>query len=198
MPERHACCPFNNLEITLMKPFLTFCVVLAVIFAAVGGHAQVATKRGHRGQGQAITREDIRPMKNAYRLCVEAQQLLRRGLPIYDGHRVKAIQWDQIAALELRAGILWNKANDPTPNRQQQIGKSTIRDNEPKSKYSAQQIAESNKRLQRAGELLTKALAILKPLPNEYGGHRAEAMRAIDNALKELTTALGGTQTAQP
>jgi len=55
---------------------------------------------------------------------------------------------------------------------------------------SAQNERAMHPRIARAIEALRDARAYMQEAPHDFGGHKAEAIRACDNALRQLNLAL--------
>jgi hypothetical protein len=55
---------------------------------------------------------------------------------------------------------------------------------------SAQNERAMHPRIARAIEALRDARAYLAEAPHDFGGHKAEALRATDNAIRQLNLAL--------
>ena len=55
---------------------------------------------------------------------------------------------------------------------------------------SAQNERAMHPRIARAIEALRDARAYMAEAPHDFGGHKAEAMRATDNAIRQLNFAL--------
>jgi hypothetical protein len=53
----------------------------------------------------------------------------------------------------------------------------------------AQNEREMHPRIARAIEALRDARAYLEAAPHDFGGHKADAIRATDNAIRELNLA---------
>jgi len=55
---------------------------------------------------------------------------------------------------------------------------------------SAQNEKAMHPRIAAANEALKDARAYMQEAPHDFGGHRADAIRATDNAIKQLDLAL--------
>lgn len=131
-----------------------------------------------------------RLMRQSDRQCNRAVTIMQAALPIYHGHRVRAIEITKIAIDEINLG-LHNDTKDTSASVQQRLG-GLKNLNEPGGNYKKGQINNSNKRMVKAQGILTKAQANLTAAPKDYGGHRARALQLVNQALNEIQLALSG------
>ncbi len=157
-----------------------------------GNH--VGQVQGGQGQGGgAKAKKDNAAMKAALKDVHQAEQLMKKGLPIYQGHRHMAMAWDGVAAAEIKLGMAWNRTQPDTAGMQSMAAKKNQMNVPPevaKRKYTDQEIADSNAKLLQASGLLTAARQSLISAPHEYGGHRSAAVQAVDKSLGEIKIAL--------
>lgn len=180
-----------------MNKYFAFALALAFALASTNAFAQQHVGKKGNKTGKQHNRPgsnaETKVMREAAQLVHEANRLLNQGLPIYQGHRVRAIQIDHLAQKEIRIGIDWEETHKSalTASAEEQIkGLPKAEERGDRTKYSREQIDASNAKLAEAYKKLGNAYTLLKNAPGEYGGHRVEAMKLIDGAGKEITKAL--------
>ena len=148
--------------------------------------AQVVNRTGTRHQTtpvQQTQNPNERAIHQALEEITKGHKVLSEGLPIYDGHRVEAMEMATVAKNEIQKGISGLK-NDHDEHHKK------TNELEKASKYSAQQVHQSNERLVQGGRHFENALSILNQVPADSQGRKAKAMDALNRALVELKTAL--------
>jgi len=190
--------------------------LFAAIFNTANAQQVIGGQQGngkHPGHHQKHDADD-KQMLAAEKLIHQANKTLESALPIYEGHRVRAIQLDRLAIGEIRAGIYFdnhtqlngkqvnarqlNPGQDPqlVAAEKQAAALPVIQERGDRTKYTGDQIAASNAKLTQAYNMLKEAYADLQAAPKEYGGHRSNAMKFVDEAGKQIQKALqirGGT-----
>ncbi|MBS1707920.1 MAG: hypothetical protein JSS65_04270 [Armatimonadetes bacterium] len=125
-------------------------------------------------------------LRKAAKEVARARDLLGHALPIYQGHRVAAIQETKDADKEIALGLRFDRNHEGRGAGAQ----AAQNDNDDPAKHSKEQVARSNRMLVQAGEILVGAKKQLQGAEHDYGGHRVKAVQEIDEALKQIETAL--------
>ncbi|MBX3111486.1 MAG: hypothetical protein KF857_05690 [Fimbriimonadaceae bacterium] len=159
------------------------CLILAVTSANVAlaqrapGHANPKADHHRVDPSDALMRQAAKEIQKAH-------GILQHALPIYSGHRVNAmvdcVEADKQIALGLRYDRRHNEGQAP----------ANTPDNASPSRYTKEQVAKSNNMLKKAAEVLAHAKEKLSKGNNEYGGHRVEAIKQVDQALAQIRQAL--------
>jgi len=188
-----------------MKRIVLLSLTLAFALSAVAATAQ--NKPGRPGRtdrpvaAQGQNRKAAPPAKDADHAAMQAvmkdltaaQKILRRALPIYNGHRHRAIEIDNLAMRVLRAAYVWTPNTPSRPmNVQAEVAKIGKGNEEPASKYTQEQITRSNALMRKAMAVLQQAKLDLGHVQGAYGGLIGEARQLVDLALFEVDTALKG------
>lgn len=121
---------------------------------------------------------------------------LHEGLPIYQGHRVNAIDLGVLAKSEILTGLMDQRLD----NRNKTAAKKESDNANPKG-YTDQQIKNSNIRLVIGGHHFENAIGILNRTNWDYEGHKTKAVNDLQKAIEELKLALapyGGPQANMP
>jgi hypothetical protein len=176
----------NIIRTTLLVGSLAF---------ATSAFAQILNRASHNQihiqKSQNPTERDIHKVLEE---ITKGHKILGEGLPIYDGHRVEAMEMATIAKNEILKGTTGVK-ND-------HIEKHTkASELEKARKYSAQLVHQSNERLVMGGRRFENALSLINQVPADSQGRKANAVEALNRALVELKTALapyGGPQANMP
>ncbi len=166
--------------------------VIACFFAATMGGANAQMSR--RGAGQNSSRSDSQPspLVVAHQTLLQAAQLMESALPIYDGHRHRAIQLARIAASQIV------DAANGTPATSAITGKTNAQRAAlvPKgteselTHFNSEQIAASNIKIQQSLVLLQKAMAQCQSIGNDNAGHMAEAYNFAGYAIQAANKGL--------
>lgn len=166
------------------------CLVLTMTLASTGfaqqgrpGRPAANAPRSTAGQNNRQDPSDAL-MRRAAKEIEKAHDLLGRALPIYHGHRVSAMQDCRDAEKEIAQGLRFDRRNDNT------AAGAKVNDGESADKYSKEQVQRSNALLKKAGEILVHAKGELQKGANEYGGHRAAAIKEVDSAIAQIKLAL--------
>jgi hypothetical protein len=132
-------------------------------------------------------------MQLSRRECANAVRVMGKALPIYHGHRVRAIEIAKIAIDEIRLGLKYDRGHGSVsdPTAIQQRLKALENMSEPGGNYTTKQNNQSNKKMLRAQAALTKAQGNLQAAPKDYGGHRSAALQLVNLALAQIQQALG-------
>jgi hypothetical protein len=136
-----------------------------------------------------------RALSNALEEIRTGNRILEnKCLPIYSGHRVKAINFGKESHLQIRVGILEQKLDKMS-------AQNKTYDQENRSKYSAEQIQKSNFNMVRGGEHYQRAIVILQNVNWNYNNRKTLAIKALNSALNEITLGLqpfGGVNANRP
>ncbi len=166
--------------------------ILATCLLLVGSVSTVALAQqpGHGQQNvQAHTRRGGHSsdaiMRKAAKEVAEAHQILNRALPIYDGHRVNAMQDCREAELQIAEGLKFNRQHDRGAKVE-----AKPRDDQSAGKYDRKEVERSNAQLVKAADILARTKGQLEKGADEYGGHRVKAIGQIDEAIKQIRLAL--------
>jgi hypothetical protein len=165
---------------------ISLIVTAALLVTSAFAQNSVNTGAKQRNdQGKNGQRHDL--TKRALHLAVEeinkGVKALRQGLPIYKGHRVNAIELGVLAKSEILVGLLEQKLD-----RRAQATREN--DNDNPSKYSDNQIRNSNEKLVIGGHHFENALGLLNRVNWDYEGHKTAAVKDLQKALDEIRMAL--------
>jgi hypothetical protein len=185
----------NALKLMKLTALVALTTLSASAFAQGGGAGRPEGKPGRRmGQNRPGRnpgdRVSDRLMREAGQRIERAQRQLRQALPIYDGHRVNAIELSQIAQWEIRIGLAWDRMKEQGGPMGNKPGKSGEKEGRRGPNHSDEQVRKSNQNIVQAGKLLEDALALLKRAQADYGGHRKNAIEATERAIQQLKEAL--------
>lgn len=185
-----------------MKSLLT--IMLLAVFAATMTPALAQAKPGKGRTGKNIQNVQRRQMpKNGVKDpdhsalretagdCRAAERLMAAALPIYNGHRHRAMEINKVSMQVLRAAFAWTPNAPAKPSNVQQLLSHIGTGSEvPASKYSSSEVARSNELMQKALAKLQKAKADLSKVQSQMGGYVAEASQLIDLSIQEVNLAL--------
>jgi hypothetical protein len=121
---------------------------------------------------------------------------MESALPIYDGHRHRAIELTHLAEQELREAV--REAGGGTSNR---VGGQRMRPaqraalipkgmNVARSRYTMQQIAASNSRMQEGMQLLRQGIQQMQSLGQDPGSHLGDAAEYANLAIQAANQGL--------
>ncbi len=174
-----------------------WCVLSAAVFTATIASVRTSAQ-------QPLTRRNLRkqgsPMAIAHATFERAARVMESALPIYDGHRHRAIELAKHAAKQIKeaaegapGGTLGTNIKRKTPSQvAARIPKGA---NIELSKFSAQQITASNARMQEGLQLLQQGLQQIQAIGNDPGNHMNDATEfgnfAIEAANKGLAFVAG-------
>jgi hypothetical protein len=168
----------KTLRITLL---VSAAVLVASSFAQTSGTVKNQIGLEKSGKNHDLT-------KRALHMAVEeinkGLKALREGLPIYQGHRVNAIDLGVLAKSEILVGLLEQRLDNHAKALQREM------DNDSPRKYSDQQIQRSNEKLVIGGHHFENALGILTRTNWDYEGHKTASMIDLRKALDEIRAAL--------
>jgi hypothetical protein len=125
-----------------------------------------------------------------------AAHMMESALPIYDGHRHRAIELTRLAEQELReaaATASGRTVNGIGTQRLRPAQRATMISKHHEgshSRYSQQQIAASNAQMQQGLQMLSRGLQQLQSLGRDSGGHMADAVELVNMAGQEGNMAL--------
>jgi thiamine kinase-like enzyme len=160
-------------------------IAIAAVLTVSSAFAQTATKvgNGQAGKGQHGSHN---LNHKAIRLAIEeinkGNRILRSCLPIYEGHRVAAIRYAELARSELRVGIIEDKLDNRAA--------TTEKDGEKSSKYTKEQIHRSNTQMVIAARHFENAISLLNRSTWEQVDRKNRAVTSLQKALNELRQAL--------
>lgn len=166
-------------------------IAAVTVFAATSAFAQ------HRpiivrAPGQELTKKTLH-------LAVEeinkGMKALGKGLPIYQGDRVDAIQFGDLAKSEIKVGLFEQRLDARVKTQ------SMKADVESAKRYSERQIKESNVQLTIGAHYYQNALDLLRRVDWNYDNHKNRAVVDLEKALNNIRIALnpyGGTQANMP
>lgn len=119
--------------------------------------------------------------KKAYKALSGAIKLAEHALPIYDGHRVLAVDLLKTARTDIVVG-----ANNEAAKvkKGKKAAKANAVEGHDKSKYTPEQIAASQKSLQQAVEILNRAIEDLSGKTDTYNTEAAANIRKAQDELK--------------
>ncbi len=170
-------------------------VALTVTSAFAQGAGTIGTQRS----GGVHTKASVDPNKRAVHLAIEeinkGLKALRQGLPIYQGHRVDAIDFGVLAKSEIEVGLAEQRLNNTNKAAKKETENKSAKD------YTDAQVKNSNIKLVIGGHHFENALALLQKSAWEYEGHKANAMTDLQKALDQIKAALapyGGPQANMP
>ncbi len=127
-------------------------------------------------------------MMAAMALCANALDAMRSALPIYQGHRVKAMVATRDAIGLIRQGLQFARDNKGTASAG--LPPIPMSDNEPLGRFTREQVQRSNARMAMAARMLNQARQRLETAGDDYGGFRNQAHGKVLDALREIDVAL--------
>jgi len=135
---------------------------------------------------------DAKLIRKTANECQRAHKVMQSALPIYHGHRHKAMELTRIAAQEIRLGLRQNRqvGNTKVQSLQSQLKAiQNVPEDDP-ARYPKGQVLRSNKKMEAALKILGLAKTDLSQVTKDYNGHKANALTAIDMAIAEINLAL--------
>ncbi len=186
-----------------MRKSTIFLVVLGVAMSF--GPALATAPQGKPSEKVPI-KQSNKDIREGIKFARQAHKLISEALPVYEGHRLDALKDIRGGTTELVKALraASNPGND-NPPRNPNAGKGRLNgnrpngnapkppkptDNESKSKYTPDQIADSDNKLKQASGLLDQAIKALDNADPVYHGERVEAINKFKNAQKQIATAL--------
>lgn len=175
--------------------YLTAATVAAISFIGIQSESQRVVRPHpgpHHGAGG---RQANSQLVGVYTTFENAAKIMESALPIYDGHRHRAIELAKLSAKEIREAATGttNSVNGGMGQRQTasvraaQIPKGR---NMALSKYSSSQIAASNAQMQQGMQLLQQGMQQLQSLGKDSGGHMNDAAEFGNMAMQAANTGL--------
>ena len=158
--------------------------VVAICLAA---GAIVAAQSADRSKGIQVKRDPA--LIQALKSTREGVQLMRKALPIYHGHRVKAMKLSRLGIKQILLALKNAPADKLTA--QQVAAKMGMEDETPLRKYTPQEIVRSHGLMRQARAKLVQAYAALGRAKSDYNGHRTSAQEFVRLAGKQIDEALG-------
>lgn len=116
--------------------------------------------------------------RKALKLMGGAQKALLRALPIYDGHRTLAVQLIKTSRIEVLMGGIQSSRKAKKTKAAKNEGHET-------SSLSRESVAQSQKAMSTARDLLEKAIASLAAAPNQ-SAYTTEAIANLGKAKQEV------------
>jgi hypothetical protein len=175
---------------------ITGIVATVTLFIALGTVAQAQTvvvpgKGGKVRPGRNPgDKASDRLLREANQRIEQAQRLMKSALPIYDGHRVNAIQLSQIAQWEIKIGLAWDRFHEQGKGSPASAKSSAPKEGRRGPGHTDEQVKRSNQQLMAADKLLEDALTLIGRAQHDYNGHRARAGEATGRAIQQLKEAL--------
>ena len=119
---------------------------------------------------------------------------MEAALPIYDGHRVRAIKLAKMAAREIREAAAGARGvgtvgapRMPASQRAAQVPKGREKG---LSRYNAQQVQDSNALMQEGIQLLQQGLQQVRTIGNDQGNHMGDAAEFGSYAIQSVNAGL--------
>jgi hypothetical protein len=185
--------------VMLLKSICKSCCLIAaagvsVSFIGVRADAQTTTtpRAGARHRAAAQTTS---PLAMAHKTFEEAAKVMESALPIYDGHRHRAIELAKMTAKEIKeaatgAPATLNPATGQHHTASERAALVAKGKNESLSKYSPSQIAASNAQMQRGMQLLQQGMQQLQSLGKDSNGHMNDAAEFSNMSMQAVNTGL--------
>ena len=139
------------------------------------------------------------PIAMAHATFERAARIMESALPIYDGHRVRAIKLAKLAAREIKDAAMGTTgtgtgAGTPRKSAAQQAAGIPKGRNESLAGYNAQQIAASNAKMQEGMQLLQQGLQQVQSIGNDRGNHMSDAAEFGNYAIQAANQGLAFVQ----
>lgn len=160
----------------------------ATLLLALGATAQ-AQESGNRKHGYLSNHQDRSPEEKAYDQLMreaalrieQAQTQLQMSLPIYSGHRDRAIEHSEEAYLEIHKALMWDH-----------MYATSSKPGSPRYGWPVpeEQARKSHEHLITAGRLLNEAVSYMEQVKPEYGGYKRRALTNTRAVLQDLRDAL--------
>src|SRR5579862_6882173 len=149
-----------------MKAFFHVAIAFLAIFALyTAGDAQVRGQK-HPGRARKIDRDPA--MTAAAKDAHQAHLPMKSALPIYDGHRVLAMELCGLADRDIREGLTGVPTAPPANFANRKQLKANKNREKPLMKYSSAQIQASNADLQNAVPMIQAAIQSLSKAAGDY------------------------------
>ena len=177
-------------------------LALVAVFATAMSTTYAQAKPGKAQNGSATKHHinrGVKPTLDADHLaikqvskdCRAAERLMKAALPIYEGHRHKAMEINKVSIQFLAEAFRWVPGAPSKPfNVQQLLSKIGDGNEVSASKYSSSEVARSQELMKKALAQLQKARTDLSKVQGAYGGYIGEAGQLIDLSIQEAMAAL--------
>ncbi|MFI5385102.1 MAG: hypothetical protein ACHQ50_03185 [Fimbriimonadales bacterium] len=163
--------------------FATIVALHATAFGQVNNiHIQRHPNRISKAQDSAM----IAAARDAH----QAHLAMKAALPIYDGHRVLAMELCSLADRDIKEGLRGIPAAPAANFSLRKPLKANKNREKPLLKYSAAQIQASNAQMQSAVPMIQAALQALSKAAGDYGGYRTQAASSLNQALQQIQICL--------
>src|SRR5579862_6762790 len=140
--------------------------------------------------GQAMS-----PIASAHKTFEQAARIMESALPIYDGHRHRAIELAKLAAREIKEAA--TGASGPANGNNTQHKTAAQRAalvpkgaNVELSKYTPAQISASNAKMQQGLTMLQQGLQQVNTIGNDPGNHMSDAAEFGNYAIQAANKGL--------
>jgi len=187
------------MRLSKLCAFMTAAVaVIALMVAMAPAPAQQQARRGAARRVIAARGAAVSPLRTIHQTLEAAAKEMESALPIYDGHRHRAIELARMAAREVRdAGLAASGRSAPNPaaiagrlpaaQRAARVPKGA---NAARSRYTVQQIAASNARMQAGMQQLQQALQQLQSMGAPNGSYLGDAAEFTGYSLQAANQGL--------
>ena len=144
----------------------------------------------------ATTRQATSPLATVHQTFENAARIMESALPIYDGHRHRAIELAKLSAREIREAATGatGKINSGTTGQHKTAAQRAALipkgANVALSKYTSAQIAQSNTQMQKGLQLLQQGLQQLQTLGQDPGNHMSDAAEFGNMAIQAANKGL--------
>ena len=177
---------------------LFWCVLGAAVIVISTASVQSIAQQPLVGRGQRRAMSSghgTSPLATAHATFERAAKVMESALPIYDGHRHRAIELARHAAREIKEAATGAKGTMTGANMQRKTAAQRAAAipkgaNVELSKYSAQQIAASNTRMQEGMQLLQQGLQQVQAIGNDPGNHMSDAAEFGNYAIQAANKGL--------
>jgi hypothetical protein len=203
-----------SLKIWSSQVVLSAALAITVFTAYRSDAQQPPTVRANQRRstlaGQSAGGQTMSPIASAHATFERAAKVMESALPIYDGHRHRAIQLARLAAREIKeaamgrgtatgsgtgTGTSGAAANVQRKTAAQQAAAIPKGSNTPLTNYNSAQIAASNAKMQQGLQLLQQGLQQVQAIGNDSGNHMKDALEfgnySIEAANKGLAYVQG-------
>jgi hypothetical protein len=139
--------------------------------------AKVGRKEANKARVAKLDTEE----KKAYKAVSGAIKLVEHALPIYDGHRVLALDLLKTSRTDMVVGA----NNEAVPAKKgKKAKKNAVPEGHDKSKYTPAQVATSQKELEQAVQIIGKAIDDLAAKTDSYNMESVSNLRKAQDELK--------------
>lgn len=210
----------RSTSIQFSRRLLGAAVIAGSIVAVSSGAQQTGTVRGGQRRG-ATAGQAASPIAVAHATFERAARIMESALPIYDGHRHRAIELAKHAAKEIkeaamgasssatatgastatgttgtssRSGTTGGASGVQHKTAAQQAAAIPKGSNVPLTNYNSAQIAASNAKMQQGLQLLQQGLQEVQAIGNDPGNHMSDALEFGNYAVQAANAGLAFVQ----